>query len=88
MPIEPIGKSKQQPVEFGVVFRSAGDDMNKRPCRDSTEFLLVAQDGDPSAVQKLFPVVYDELKSIAHRHWNPIHLPGISHQPIWFMKFI
>ena len=42
--------------------------MNTRPSRDSTEFLLAAQDGDPSAVEKLFPLVYDELRLIAHRH--------------------
>ena len=36
--------------------------------RTTTEFLLAAQEGDPSAVEELFPIVYDELKSIAHRH--------------------
>lgn len=38
------------------------------PSRDSTEFLLAAQNGDSNAVEQLFPIVYDELKSIAHRH--------------------
>ncbi len=41
---------------------------SSQPSRNSTEFLLAAQAGDPSAIEELFPVVYDELKSIAHRH--------------------
>ena len=36
--------------------------------RDTTDFLLAAQDGDLEAIEKLFPVVYDELRVIAHRH--------------------
>lgn len=38
------------------------------PSQTTTEFLLAAQSGDQSAVEELFPIVYDELKSIAHRH--------------------
>ncbi|MEQ9408382.1 MAG: ECF-type sigma factor [Fuerstiella sp.] len=34
----------------------------------ATQMLLAAQDGDNNAVEQLFPLVYGELKTIAHRH--------------------
>lgn len=38
------------------------------PNTTATQMLLAAQDGDSNAVERLFPIVYGELKSIAHRH--------------------
>ena len=40
----------------------------------ATQMLLAAQDGDEKAVDQLFPIVYEELRSIAHRQlWaNPL----------------
>lgn len=34
----------------------------------ATQMLLSAQDGNSDAVQRLFPIVYGELRSIAQRH--------------------
>ncbi len=40
----------------------------------ATQMLLAAQDGDTDAVEQLFPIVYGELRNIAHRHLvsNPL----------------
>jgi len=40
----------------------------------TTEILIAAQTGDAGAVEKLFPIVYDELKTIARNHLqrNPL----------------
>ncbi len=40
----------------------------------TTQFLLAAQAGDKSAVEKLFPIVYDQLRQLAHRH--------LAHDPL------
>lgn len=39
-----------------------------------TQMLIYAQDGHSAAVEELFPIVYDELRAIAHRQlWaNPL----------------
>ena len=37
------------------------------PELSATQMLLAAQEGDEQAVEKLFPMVYGELRSIAHR---------------------
>ncbi len=38
------------------------------PDPSATQILLASQSGDSQAVEKLFPIVYGELRSIAHRH--------------------
>ncbi len=38
------------------------------PDTSATQILLASQNGDSSAVERLFPIVYGELRSIAHRH--------------------
>lgn len=34
----------------------------------ATQMLLAAQNGDTVAIERLFPLVYSELRTIAHRH--------------------
>ena len=36
--------------------------------QSATELLLRAGSGDASAVERIFPIVYDELRRLAHRH--------------------
>ena len=40
---------------------------NRAPDHDVTGLLLAWRQGDPLAVERLFPLVYDELHRIAHR---------------------
>jgi RNA polymerase sigma factor (TIGR02999 family) len=35
--------------------------------RDATDLLLQAHAGEPGAVEQVFPVIYDELRRLAHR---------------------
>lgn len=34
----------------------------------TTRMLQAGREGDPSALDELFPIVYDELRQVAHRH--------------------
>lgn len=42
----------------------------------ATDLLLRAGTGDAAAVESMFPVVYDELRRLAHRHLARESLPG------------
>lgn len=48
----PPGIPADDPVDAGVV----------------TQLLIASRGGDPSALDRLLPLVYDELSQIAHRH--------------------
>ena len=43
--------------------------------KDITELLVVARNGDESALNRLFPIIYQKLRSIAHRELNRLR-PG------------
>ena len=66
---------------------------NETPAKESiTELLLAAERGDHAALEALFPIVYDELRSLARRqrrawHGNPtLNTTALVHEA--YLKFV
>jgi RNA polymerase sigma factor (TIGR02999 family) len=47
---------------------------------EATELMNAVKDGDPQAAEKLFPLVYEELRKLA-AHWLAQEKPGQTLQP-------
>lgn len=47
--------------------------MSQPPSSEITELLVAWSDGDESALERLMPLVYDELRRLAHRYMSHEH---------------